>query len=242
MLRGRWKTKALNQQLKSRTVGCAADDDLVQKLVKRCDMNPAGAATKEITSWYQNFNFKSLTQEELEECSSSSKGENHPRAGDEERNHEHHVLLCCSAHRVTIGAAANLRRTTQRCIHTWLVWLYEAFTLLPLKAPLRGPARFALAFHLLQVTWESPVWPVNRFLCIPASRAPVSPVCNSAEPSVARVTLRWLNLNGNWMNCLEVIQPSRTINPYYWQALKEQCDFEWEWGGKLVLFSATANK
>lgn len=55
---------------------------------------------------------------------------------------------------------------------------------------LKEPARCVLAFHLLRATWESPVWPVNRFLCIPTSGAPLSPVCNSAEPSVTHVTLR----------------------------------------------------
>jgi len=98
------------------------------------------------------------------------------------------------------------------------------------------PERCVLAFHLLRATWELPLWPEYRFLCTPADGVLVSPVCNSGNPSVAHVTLPKLNLNGNWMNCLEVIQPSRTINPYYWQALAESFHFEWEWRGKPVVF------
>lgn len=98
-------------------------------------------------------------------------------------------------------------------------WLSEAFppppplthTHPPSKPNSGAPARCALAFHLPPATPASPVWPVNSILCLSAGSGTSPP----------RVTLRRLNLNGNWMNCLEVIQPSRTINPYYWPALKE---------------------
>lgn len=128
-----------------------------------------------------HFGTRSWIEEEEEEES-----KNHQRAEDKERNQEHHVVLYCSDCRVT----ANRRLIVHQRIYTWPILLYEVFSLLPLKALLREPARCVLAFHLLRATWETPVWPVNRFLCIPANGASVSPVCNSAEPSVAHVTLR----------------------------------------------------
>lgn len=94
-----------------------------------------------------------------------------------ERNQEHHVLLYCSGDNSSPGQEET-DCAVMYDIYTWPVWPYEApFSLLPLKALLKEAARCVLAFDLSRATWESPVWPVNRFSLQPA----VSPVCDGAR-------------------------------------------------------------
>lgn len=114
---------------------------------------------------------------------------------------------------------------------------------------------------------RNPLWPLREqtrhaldciFLLFTSQTSPHAVTCEQAPAAswlqhrcrlsggagwrVTHVTLRWLNLNGNWMNCLEAIQPSRAINPYYWQDFEEQFDFEMKWRQTLVVFDTIANK